>query len=150
MQIEVDQSGKIENTKTATVLAFSNNIDYSILIPATVKRDCIEYLRKHYQRLHQPYMKFFAAALFLLLNKHLTKLDAVIIDEEYVGHAGTIKGMLLNYIRRIQIDFPKEKILFRRIGRKSKAHQKAYSTFVGNIKPDYKVTTDELLRLFRK
>lgn len=38
MQIEIDQSGKIEDTRKDTVLAFSNGKNYSILIPAEVKR----------------------------------------------------------------------------------------------------------------
>ncbi len=39
--VDVDQSGKFENTKHDTVVAFSNGIDFSVIIPATVKRDCI-------------------------------------------------------------------------------------------------------------
>ena len=44
--VDVDQSGKFENTQMDTVLAFSNAIHYAILIPAQVKRDCIAVLRE--------------------------------------------------------------------------------------------------------
>ncbi len=43
MHVQVDQSGKI-GAKGPTALAFSNDIDYKILIPAAVKRECIEAL----------------------------------------------------------------------------------------------------------
>ena len=36
--IEVDQNGKIEQTHADTILAFSNGAQYSIRIPASVKR----------------------------------------------------------------------------------------------------------------
>ena len=45
MHVEVDQSGKIEDTATDTVLAFSNEADFAILIPAKVKRVCLRRLR---------------------------------------------------------------------------------------------------------
>jgi hypothetical protein len=37
LRIEVDQSGKIEQTHRDTALAFSNEISYAVLIPARVK-----------------------------------------------------------------------------------------------------------------
>lgn len=43
--VEVDQSGKIGDTKVHTVLAFSNSYGFSILIPANVKRECIKIQR---------------------------------------------------------------------------------------------------------
>jgi hypothetical protein len=46
LDIEVDQSGKIEDTRVDTVIAFSNGLSGTILIPAVVKRVCIRALRK--------------------------------------------------------------------------------------------------------
>jgi hypothetical protein len=45
--VEVDQSGRVESTDVDTVLAFSNGITASILIPAVEKR---EYLKRMRQR----------------------------------------------------------------------------------------------------
>jgi len=45
LHIEVDQSGKIEQTNKDTVLALSNEISYAVLIPARVKREAINLLR---------------------------------------------------------------------------------------------------------
>ncbi len=144
MQIEVDQSGKIGDTKVPTALAFSNEDSYSILIPATVKRECLGFLRARYRKLRQPYMKLFAAALFLLLKQHLSRLDLVIIDEEYTGHEGAIKGMLLNYIHSVDSGFQSEAITFGRIGKQSPAHHKAYAVYTGDAEPDHQVSSDEL------
>lgn len=45
MRVEVDQSGKIGDTKVPTVLAFSNGRSFAVLIPAIVKRECLKRLR---------------------------------------------------------------------------------------------------------
>lgn len=41
MEIEVDQSVKIEDTAGDTVLAFSNDVQRAIVIPAAVKREAL-------------------------------------------------------------------------------------------------------------
>jgi hypothetical protein len=46
MRIEVDQSGKIENTRVDTVLTFADGESRAILVPAAVKRACLMALRK--------------------------------------------------------------------------------------------------------
>ncbi len=136
MHVEVDQSGKISDTKVPTVLAFSDGENYAILIPASVKRECIKFLRNRYRALRQPYMKLFAGALFLLLESSLPKITAMTLDAEYPGHEPEIRGMLLENVRHLQPDFAKERIIFRRIGKKSPAHKKAYAVFKGKDKPD--------------
>lgn len=45
MDVEVDQSTKIEQTSKDTVLAFSNDEQVAILIPAQVKRQALAYLK---------------------------------------------------------------------------------------------------------
>jgi len=45
MHVEVDQSGKVENTRVDTVLAFSNGMNHAILVSAKVKRIVTKQLR---------------------------------------------------------------------------------------------------------
>jgi len=42
--VEVDQSGKI-GAKGPTAVAFSDRVDHKILIPPTVKRECVRTLK---------------------------------------------------------------------------------------------------------
>ncbi|MGA9348062.1 MAG: hypothetical protein WBW48_04565 [Anaerolineae bacterium] len=43
--VEVDQSGKMGDLAIHTVLAFANDIEYAVLIPAGVKRAIVQKLR---------------------------------------------------------------------------------------------------------
>ena len=85
MHIEVDQSGKIEQTHKDTVLAFSNEISYAVLIPARVKREAINLLRITGKRGKSLYISLFAVALYQLLKGHLDRVDLIAIDMEYEG-----------------------------------------------------------------
>jgi hypothetical protein len=149
-QVEVDQSGKIGDTRVPTVLAFSDGECRAILISATVKRECYAYLRKHYRALRQPHLKVFAAALFLLLRDRLAELSLIAIDTEYTGQEAIIKGMLLEHIRTAVPNFDSEAIVFREIGKKSSAHRKAIATYRRRIKPDHVVKSEEMIALLRK
>jgi len=44
--VEIDQSGKMNNLARDTVLAFSNDVQHAIRIPAAVKRSMVRYLRQ--------------------------------------------------------------------------------------------------------
>lgn len=46
MKFEIDQSGRVEYTSHNTVLALSNDIQYSIIAPAKVKRQLQEMFRR--------------------------------------------------------------------------------------------------------
>src|SRR6266705_2176099 len=94
--VEVDLSGRIEVTKDDTALAFANGLKGSILIPATVKRECIQILRRRGVTGATLYNQFFAIGLFLLLKNHIDKFSSVILDYEYVGREDKIKEYLIN------------------------------------------------------
>lgn len=84
MKVEIDQSVKIEQTNKGTVLAFSNEEEYAILIPGKVKRKLQELFReKGRPRLF--ISRTFAAGITLLLQNHLPKFQKIVIDLEYPG-----------------------------------------------------------------
>jgi hypothetical protein len=149
MRIEIDQSRRIEDTRVNTVLAFSNEISFSLLILAVDKRECLRRIRKRGETGKALYLKLFTAALFLLVKDFLDRLDSIIIDQEYEGKEKEIKGMLLNYIRMIEPSFPKDGIEVRRIGKGSRAHRKAIAVFRGEEKPNSRVKARRLLGLIR-
>lgn len=144
MHVEVDQSGKI-GAKGPTALAFSNDIDYKILIPARVKRECIKILRSEGKTGKTFYLQLFSAALFLLLKDHIDQLTLVTIDPEYESKDDDIKRFLLNLFWGAGNPISASKIRFSRIGKKSPAHKKALATFRGTINPDRVISAEDLL-----
>jgi len=150
MHIEIDQSGKIGDTAVPTVPAFSNDVSVALWISAAVKRECICQLRQRGKGSGLLYMELFAVALFLLLRSHLNRLDLVTIDVENPGHEATIRGLLLNHIWRIQPNFPKERITFGHIGKKSRAHAKALAVHRRCEPPDLRVSARDILTLLKQ
>jgi hypothetical protein len=78
----------------------------------------------------------------------------VVIDEEFTGRWAEIKGLLLGHIRRVRPDFPSEGLQWRRIGKRSPAHRRAYEIYRARrrrgrsrAKPDRIITLQELLAL---
>ncbi|MBC7264785.1 MAG: hypothetical protein H5T64_10600 [Chloroflexi bacterium] len=152
MHIEVDQSGKIGDTKVATVLAFSDTESYAILIPAEVKRACLHELRQRGKSGTTLYLQLFAVGLFLLLAEVVGRVSLVTIDIEYPGHSATTKRFLMNLFGRAGLSVDADMIEFRQIhgvGKKPAAHDKAYYVSRGDAKPDRVITLEELLEQFK-
>lgn len=147
IQVEVDISGVIGQTHVDTVFALSNRKSRAIALPAAVKRAALRHLRGQKPPAKRPYLRIYAAGLFLLLEPLLSQLELITLDVEYTGLEASIKGMLLRHIRRVRGDFPKEAIAFKRIGKKARAHLLALQTFRGQLPPDKRITEAELLAL---
>ena len=147
MRIEVDQSGKIEQTAVNTVLAFSDGEQRTLLIPAQVKRQALVYLRGREKSRKSSVLLVFSAALFLLLKEIAEQITLVIIDREYEGHEATIRGRLLQLLREADLQVRADAIAFGSVGRKSEAHYLAWRVHKGEISPDHQVTLSELLEV---
>lgn len=149
MKVEVDQSGKIGDTKVPTVLAFSNDKDYAILIPATVKRKCVLALRERGKETESFYIQLFSVCLYLLLKDHAKRLTQVVVDFEYPGHDLQINQQVLHLMRRTKIARPRFSIDFDRVGKKSRAHTKAWSVYNRIERPDKVIGFREIIREFK-
>jgi len=147
LHIEVDQSGKIEKMNVDTVLAFSDGKSAAVLIPAEVKRVCLQALRRGDRRKTAIVFRIFAAGLFLLLEDVLEEVTLVTIDQEYPGWEGDIKGVFLRLVWASGKRLEKERIVFHQVGRKSAAHFKAYGVYKGFQKADRILTAEEILAL---
>lgn len=147
MRIEIDQSGKIENTSRPTVIAFSGKKEKSLIIFAGEKQK----LQKHFRRIGKPssfvYMTF--AALIYLLIKGERSIDEIVIDREYAGQEALIKSYLMQFLKRSGRNFDKKRIYFHEIGRYSPAHLCAIKSFQ-NKKADKKITATEILEFLSK
>lgn len=148
MRIEIDQSGKIENTERPTVLAFSNKKFRAILIAAREKR----ILQIHFRKLKKPRMfifSTFAAMVVCLIKTYRGNLSEIIIDREYYGHEDIIKSLILEISRSQSVELTKDQIRFRSVGKKSRAHILALSSY-RNRKSDLKISAKEVLILINK
>ena len=145
MRVEVDQSGRFENTSQDTVVAFSNGECFSILIPARVKRACIERMRRRGIKPPRTQVLLFATALYLLLKEHIHHIDLVEIDQEYVGHEHLINQHVRNLFARAGVRVYQDKFRFVLVGKKSPAHKVAIETFRGRRQPDKVIFLEEML-----
>src|SRR4051812_47547523 len=146
--VEVDQSGKIEDTKEDTVLALCNGMHWSILIPATVKRSCITKLRRDGASGTTFYLRLFTIALYFLLRDHIGQLSHAIIDIEYTGKDDQIKRYVMNLLQRSGKKVQAGQLRFMLVGKQSAAHTLAWETLRGKRKPDRVISLAELLKEF--
>ncbi len=146
--VEVDQSGKIEFTGDDTVLAYANGKQFSVLIPATVKRECLLVLREQGYSGDTLYTLLFATALFFLLKDDLSNLSRIVIDIEYTGREAQIKQHLYSLLERAGYGIEQERVEFALIGKQSSAHALAITTLRRRIKADRTLTLEELLGQF--
>lgn len=149
MKIEIDQSGKIEKTNKDTVIAFSDDYFSSILILAKDKREIQKIFRKIGKSRVFIY-KLFAILIFLLIKKHLKKIDQIIIDVEYPSWGHLIKDYLVKEIKRVKPDFKPENISFKLIGKRSKAHLIAIEVARKKMSPNLKVGVKEIFKHITK
>ncbi len=147
--VEVDQSGRVEETNRDTVLAFSNGTQYSVLIPARVKRDCLRALRLQGFKGNRFSLQVFTIGLFYLLKNHIKLVDRIMIDREYPGHEGRIKDNLINCLYRAGIVIDSNKIHFTYIGDHPPVHVLALSVFRKKIKPNVILTTEDIMKVFK-
>ena len=143
MRIEVDMSGKIEDYLD-TVVAFRNKEQYTVLLKRKIKTEFLTKYRSKYKDIHY---RLFAILIYYCIKNYLSKIQLVIIDNEYEGREEDIKGNLLRVIWKDYPNFDKRLVKFSRIGKKSNAHRIAYQTFVGKLAPNKIITEKEVEKL---
>jgi hypothetical protein len=147
--VEVDQSGKLEAPHD-TILAYSNDHCYAILITARVKRTVIGQLRARGLSRSRAAIRAFAAALWLLLRDEIADMMRVTIDPEYVGHEASIKAELIQLTVDAGLEIDPYVIQFNRIGKKSGAHKQAIAIYRGERLADRVIAINDLLDVLRK
>lgn len=146
MQLQIDQSGKVEDTAKLTIVAYANGIEKTLKISGVEKRKLIRTMRMlDYPKTTFIY-KAFAGLVFLLVKN--AKADEIFIDKEYPRHEPTIKEILLQLFQKHAMSLPE--ISFSLIGKQSRAHKIAIETFRGARKPDLIIKAEEVLQLFYK
>lgn len=125
MAIEIDQSGKLEQLDTDTVVAYSNDINAVLYIKAGTKRKIVQHLRTTLIPRKDLYPIFFAILIFLLI-KSIKAQITIIIDEEYTGKNDVIKETLEKLLLKQFKENWKGAIRFGQIGKHSPAHTLAW------------------------
>lgn len=144
MQIEIDQSGKIEQTHKPTVIAFSNHKTCgSIIISAREKQTLLREFRKIGKPKAFIYQTF-NVLIFLLIRDHLKKLDRIIIDREYPSKDANLRDHIAIIFTKYHYKIDRSAIQFREIGKKSPAHLIAYNA-AKKKKADINVSAKEIL-----
>lgn len=125
MSVEIDQSGKIEQLNTNTVVALANDLSLAILISTSNKRKLFIKLRSSKMPRNVLYPQIFAILIFLALRTLKTIPDILLIDEEYTGKNKIIKDLLLRLILGINPKWNGE-IRFKLVGKLSPSHKLAW------------------------
>lgn len=141
MKHQIDQSGKIENTAKHTILSISNGTQFTILLSAKDKRKLQELFRTH--GLTRLFIDYTFAALVIILLKLSGEVKAVTIDIEYPGHTKIITNIIKEEIKSIFI-------LWERIGKSARAHDRAYNVYKGKIKPNSRVLFRDIEKMVKK
>ena len=147
MNIEIDQSGKIEQLNCDTIIAFSNSKQYAVALPKPVKRNIFLAYKTHTKQLRY---KLFCIGIYWCIRDYLREFSLVIIDCEYKGNETLIKSLLLNLIRSEYKEFDDKLIRFGQIGKQSNAHTVAIDVFRKHRKPNRIMNISDIESLLRK
>lgn len=144
MKIEVDQSGKIEQTSLDTILALSNDIHYTLVLRKRTKRILQTVFRSQNKQRMFIYITF--AVLVAILLKETKPRTKVVIDTEYIGHEDLLKKQIIEYA--ILLDVAVIPILeFGFIGKASPAHTLAEKVAYKKRKTDKIVSLAEIVKI---
>lgn len=126
MTVEIDQSGKIEQLDTNTVVAYANGKTNSVRINASEKRKLVKKLRTSLIPRKDLYPIIFTIVTFIVLIELKPFPDVIIVDEEYTGKDTIIKETLLKLILQNVNKNWKGSIRFKQVGKQSPAHRVAW------------------------
>jgi hypothetical protein len=125
MKYQIDQSGKLEQLNTHTVVAFSNDDSGAVALTVTAKRSVIMNLRKSIIPHKNLLPIWFSIVIFILLE-NISPHAVLVIDEEYTGNEALIKETLTKLFDKKFKKGWKGSIRFKNIGKSSPAHQLAW------------------------
>lgn len=149
MVFEIDQSGKLEQLNTDTVVAFSNDTNNIVYLKAGTKRNVVRALRNTLIPHKDLYPVFFAMTIFIL-TEPLDHAALLKIDEEYTGKEEVIKETLEKLLLRRFGKKWQGNIIFGRIGKHSPAHQLAWEAHRSKRRANIKrITEAEILELLK-
>lgn|GEM_PF-555385 len=140
MAIEVDQSGKVEDTSKDTVVAYSNDTQYAVLVTRKVKRQIQEFFRlKGLNRLFTYFL--FSYVLYRVLVK-MAKTQRITVDVEYPGKEDLVRKLTGVFFKQTKKKAPE--FNFGHIGNHPRAHYAAKNVLDRKIVANEKILLTEV------
>lgn len=122
MITEIDQSGKLEQLNTHTVISIANHLGGSVYISSSEKIKLVRILRKSIVPRADLIPILFGVVIYVLISK-LSKISGnIVIDEEYTGKERIIKETIDKIVSGAKIKKNLD-IVFGRVGKHSPAHK---------------------------
>jgi hypothetical protein len=141
MKIEVDQSGKIEETAKRTVIG--DSLGNTVVVRSADKRS----IQELYRLSGQPrkfVIHLFSVLLSILIAKSFTLTKTYIIDTEYPGKEDEISLLVCEFCAKNGVILSSSQLQFRRIGKSSEAHKTSHKKFTSKYLRDYLSITEIL------
>lgn len=141
--IEIDQSGKIEQTNLDTAVALTNGTSYTIFIDKREKRIIERSLRKKNKPQVQSPIIFAVVLALTIFESKIEKL--ILIDTEYPSYDRLIKRKIIEILTKMTVkNIPTIKFGF--VGKESKSDYLASKTRLKKIKANKKIKAKEVLK----
>lgn len=144
MQIEVDQSGKIEQKSLDTVVALTNGTSFTVLLKKSEKRNLEKWFKSKGLRRYYPQIVFSILVAKVISGSKITK--SVLIDTEYAGYNEFIKAYILKTLSKLKVKNMSQ-IKFGFVGKQSKSDYLAGKVRIGKIKPSKVILASEMKKL---
>lgn len=122
MAVEIDQSGKIEQHNTPTVVACANDVSSAIYINIVEKRKLFLWLKTSIVQKSDHLAIIFAVLVFLVLQTLKKIPSMIIIDQEYTGKDALVCKTLEKLLMRLSKGRWHGIIRIQQIGKHSPAH----------------------------
>jgi hypothetical protein len=149
MSVEIDQSGKIEQLNTNTIVALANDFSSAIFISTSSKRKLFLRLRKSNTPRNILYPQIFTVLIYLAINKLKSFPSILLIDEEYTGKNKLIKDFLFKLIRKTRPKWNGD-IRFKLVGKLSPSHKLAWGLHNKTLKATCSKTNEiEILKYLK-
>ena len=149
MKYQIDQSGKLEQLNTHTVVAFSNDTSGVVVLKTATKRVIISKLRKSIIPQKDILPIWFAIVIFIL-TKNIPSHAVLVIDEEYTGKEAIIEETLNKLFNKRYLKGWKGSVRFKNVGKSSPAHQLAWSLHRKVKKTGFKIIKlDEIMKFVK-
>lgn len=146
MKVEIDQSGRVEDLTTGTVVAYSNSTTKSVWISAGEKREVVRFIKSN-ANFSLKYAPLFFTILILILLEN-EKITKILIDEEYTGQNNYILNIIKGFFESAGNKSPE--IIFGRIGKRSRAHDVAITAYRKKGRLSKRLKFKDIVKFFPK